>query len=170
MPIITNFTSVVDLDNTLLTLTDSSTAAYSGETITSRSYQITKADGSVTTLDSPVVNGVGDSVTFPLNGDIAITVKLILIPSIVVPDSIYFYSKNLLLPGKLVEKLAQIRKDLILDIPIKELICNDNENLQHVELIAACLDAATDMIAVNISSSQEALNMGHELSTKYDLN
>lgn len=162
-----NFTSSIDIDNSLLTITDSSTEAYGNQVVTSRAVTITKADGTITNLNFPIINGVGDTITYAITKDVAITVQLSLTVSTVEDGSTYTKERNLLLPGRLTKKLTDLRKEFFLEKVVRKLLCDCHENLKQIELIEACLLSAKALVCINISSAQEALDLGHELTTIY---
>lgn len=154
----------VSVNKGVITFTDGSTANYGGETITSRKLVITLADGAEEELDWPLINGVGDTITYETAKDIAFTGEIILTPDSIDPTSTYSFSENILSAGFTYVCLMNARRKSILEYDPKNILTAPQEPIDTIEKISSFYDAALNFMANNeLTSAQEAIDLAFAL-------
>ncbi len=165
--LIANYT--ISINKGVITLTDSSTANYGGETITARKYIITFSDGTTVELNAPIVAGVGDATTYATTKDLALNIELVLTPSVVDITSTYTKSNNILAASFTDSALLEMRRKNILESDPKNILSADNSAITLIERISSYYESAKIFIALaDLIGAQEAIDLSFELSKHKD--
>lgn len=160
--LIANFT--ISVLKGVLTFTDASTANYGGETITSRKLTINFSDGTDEEIAWPIVNGIGDTVTYTTDKDIAFIGEMELTPSVSDPSSTYIKTQNILAAGFTTDCLYKQRVTNILETDPKNILTKGGTQIELIEKISSYYDAAVSFIAISeIMSAQEAIDLAQSI-------
>lgn len=154
-----NFNSVISADLKVLSIVDASTEGYDGESIVSRSVEITTAEGDSETFNFPIISGVGDALQYPVEKDMAIMVVFKLVPASAVGESEYSKVKNLLLPNRLLNCIQEKRKDQLHSC---SSMC-DQRAFDELEVVDSFFQTAKSLVGSDLLGSQEALDKGNRL-------
>lgn len=144
----------------MLSIVDDSTADYDGESIISRSVEITTSDGESVTMPFPIISGVGDVLEFPVDKDQAMIIEMKLVSADPQDESDYVRVKNLLLANNLLDAIQEKLKDQLHS-------CSDscdNRAYDETKVIESCYKAAWYLVGSDIYGAQEALDKGNKLA------
>lgn len=160
-----NFSSTVNADFTRLIITDASTANYDGAVINSRKLVFESSAGVSTEFVFPIVNGVGDSFMYTIEGDVALNVSLILTPAVTNPLSKYTKSTNLLLANNLIKGINDLRKEIFL-LKFDPSDCGSTKSeINTLEIADGFFETAKSLISSDLVGADRALKLGNSFIT-----
>jgi hypothetical protein len=145
-------------DKSKLILVD--TTDYGLTPITNRQWVIQKADGTTSKIDASVL--IGNTITFTLDKDYALIIRLQVNFNPAIEYSGLSKTKNILAANNLSSALYDIRKDFVNQYWVKK----DNkleleELLSNVELADSFYDSAVNLVSTDIKAAQDALDLGN---------
>jgi len=160
MPLTANFTASVSSDCKTLSITDTSTANYNGETITSRSLSYANSQGIITTVNFPIVLGVGDVYNITLINDIVYDIILTLTPLVVVTGSVYTNEQIIASACNAIKFRDLTIQNELLTRDTKNVLALPDNLLQKLNALDNYLIAVSEFAKVkDLVSTQQALDL-----------
>jgi len=155
---IVNFSSSIDASGALpqLVLTDTSDFSESETTLDTRTWFITRADGS----QESIVDAIGE-IRYELEKDLALVVKLIINYDPGNESLGYSKTKNILASHTLTTGLYDILKRIITDYKGDCTTDYFKELLEAASLVTVFEEASRTLIATDILGTQKALDFGN---------
>lgn len=154
---IVNFESSLDESNNLV-LED--TTDYNDNVISNRYWVLTDFEGTLITINHPLIEG--NTKVVPLKRDQAYAIKLSLNYNPLTNTESYKKEKNVLVAPFLTEIIYDLRKSfigLLLENQRSEKTLN---LLKEIELIDAFMEAAIRLLSTDLVASQQALDKGND--------
>lgn len=160
MALTADFDSIINPELTVLSIVDNSTENYDGESIVSRSIEVTTADGESTVHSFPIISGIGDVFQIPVDGDQAMIVEMTLVSADPQGESDYVRVKNLLLANHLQQALQERLKDSLNSCTD---VC-DARAYDETRIIEKAYKAAWYWVGTNILGAQKFLDKGNKVA------
>lgn len=162
---ITNYSSSLNVNGKLV-LKDKS--IYEGATITNRYWLLVDAEGNLTEVNSPIVNGAGDETVIDnIDKDMALSIRLAFNYTPSTGEYVHSKVKNVLFSPYLTDILYDIRKRFV-DVLLDKDKESEYEKLLHdIDMIDAYNEAAISLLSTDIKGSQIALDMGNDYANEY---
>jgi hypothetical protein len=165
---IASFSSVLNADYSILIITDTSTPDYQGEVISTRALTFELADGTYSTVDFEISNGVGDVYAYPVDGDGVVSISLELTPVVGMDDSVYEKTVNILFANELSDRISELRISLLLDNNSNLEDRESKRTLSIIQTAAAFLQSADDLKLIDISEASRLLAYGTDFLNGYN--
>jgi len=160
MPCIANYTAVISADCSTITLTDTSTSGYNGETINSRTIAFTDSLGNLSSANFPNVTGVGDIFTIPIPKDLIYEIVMTLVPSTIAVGSVYVSDQKIASYCNAIKYRDTIIKTELMTRDTKNVLALPDNLIQKLGAVNCYLIAVIEFTRTgDLVACQQALDL-----------